>query len=467
MIRRLSLIIGIFSIICAKTSIKTILPTKRTPINVNIYIHGTIKPRLSLCDFFKTLNDTAHNSMYAEITRLVRIDKFFHQTQPMQDLGLKKAFPTKEKKESGAYIFAKAYEEMSKIANPKAPQTKHYTFGWSGLLTRRSRRRSAKKLYEELTRKVKNLRKEGFEPIIRIIGYSHGGNVALHLAEEARDVRHYPFTVQELILISAPIQMETRNYVNNPLFKKVFNFYSAGDHVQTGDFLSSLTHSFGHHTFLSEGSFKRPSKITDIQVRFIRKKILIPQKDGKIKTLYRTDYINPTHTEMFFFGWAAEWYRRHFPIKPLSVALLIPLIQEKIKKHNLEGKSIKVTIIPEDEKMIFSVSDEKDITTQFFTKKEMNKIKKDLLKYQPKNYKKQYHNRVKEIKEEAKKIHKEKMKQRKVKRKLKVHNIKTKTQHSTMPRQNPPKQIFSPIAIAPKNLPSSTAVHVMPTPQKK
>jgi len=59
------------------------------------------------------------------------------------------------------------------------------------------------------------------------------------------------------------------------------------------------------------------------------------------------------------------------------------------------------------------------------------------------------------------------MKQRKVKRKLKVHNIKTKTQHSTMPRQNPPKQIFSPIAIAPKNLPSSTAVHVMPTPQKK
>jgi len=385
---------------------------------LNIYVHGTISPHISLSDFFKVMNQTSKRSIYAEITKIIRTDPFFHQAQPIQELGLRKAFPTKSKKGHGANIFAEFYDDISKIVSQHRNEIRHYTFGWSGLLSLRARHAAAKKLYEQLYQKIIKLKKQGYNLKIRLIGYSHGGTVALYLADEARIYKHPQLSIDELILISTPLQQDNKSYVASPIFKKVFHFYSTGDHVQTSDFLSSITHSFSHHTFLDKGDFKKPKKVTQIQISFLRKKIALPQKDGSIKYIQRRDYINPGHTEMFFFGWAADWYRRHFPIKPLPVALLIPLIIKEIKKQQLEGKDLKATIIPDEEIIIFHVKDDgRNITVPFFTKKQFSILRKKLLKFKPANYKTKHKAKIKEAKAKATKIFKAKLRLRAKKRK--------------------------------------------------
>jgi hypothetical protein len=403
------------------------------------------------------MNNNAQHSLYAETTRLVRRDRFFGQTQAMQGLGLEKAYPQTEPNMSGAYLFSQTFDTLSKIVNTQNVPRIHYTFGWSGLLTLRARRQAAKKLYEQLTIQVKKIRAQGMEPYIRIIGYSHGGNVALHLAEEARNLHQTPFTVHELILLSTPIQRETKHYANHPMFKHIFNYYSKSDHIQTLDFMSSFHHSFSHRIFISDKTFKRPEKITDIQIRFIRKKIQIPQKDGRTKVLYRTDYIHPNHAEMYFFGWAALWYRKHFPIRPLPVASLIPITQRKLKDYHLLGKPVTITIVADDEKMILSTPQQKNIITPFLTHKEMRALTDHALKFQPKNYKRDYHRRIKKIKKEAKSIHRARLKERQKRRKLHTQKGRIITQQKTA----------APTSTTPKNHSSQAVAHAGLTLQKK
>ncbi|HBR70776.1 TPA: hypothetical protein DIC20_00475 [Candidatus Dependentiae bacterium] len=421
------------------------------PIWINIYIHGTITPHLSLSDFFKVLNQTQKNSVYAEITRIIRSDPFFHQAQPIQELNLKKAFPTKSLKGHGANIFAEFYDKISKKISENTPPIHHYTFGWSGLLTIAARRKAAQKLYEQLARKIKKIEMQNYEPKIRIIGYSHGGTIALYLAHEAHKNRPLSFMIDELILISAPIQPETQKYINSPFFKKIFNFYSNGDRVQASDFLSSITHSFSHKTFLNSFNFKVPDNVTQTQIRFLRKHLIIKTNDGSVKKVPRYDYVNPGHTEMFFFGWAAQWYRKHFPINPLPTALILPKLINEIQKNNLESKHLCATIIPEDEVIIFkNKKNEEKINAPFFPKNELYALQKELVEFRPQNYKIRYKIRVKEAKKNAKKTFQEKLRRKNLQKKLLrsyQEEILKQLTAATMPTNQPLKVVAPAIQV--------------------
>lgn len=419
------------------------------PIWINIYIHGTITPHLSLSDFFKVLHQTQKNSVYAEITRIIRTDPFFHQAQPIQELNLKKAFPTKSQNGHGANIFAEFYDKISKKITPNAPPIHHYTFGWSGLLAINARRKAAQKLFDQLARKIKKLKMQNYQPKIRLIGYSHGGTIALYLAAEAYKNRPLPFKTDELILISTPIQSETRNYVNSPFFKNVFNFYSNGDRVQASDFLSSSNHSFSQKIFFNERNFKVPKKVTQVQVRFLRRNLILKKSDGSIKKLPRHDYVNPGHTEMFFFGWAAQWYRKHFPIAPLPTALILPLLISEIQKNNLESNDLCATIIPENETIIFKNKKIlENITVPFFSKEDFNALRKELTEFKPQNYKARYKARVKQAKEKAKKIFQEKLRRKNRQKRFLRNSPKLTTKQlydATIPI-NPSSKVVVPVA---------------------
>ena len=429
------------------------LMAEKKDIWVNVYIHGTITPHLSMCDFFKVLNHTQKNSIYAEITRLIRTDPFFHQAQPIQELNLKKAFPTKSQKGHGANIFAEFYDKISKMISPDDHEIKHYTFGWSGLLSNSSRRKSAQKLFEQLHRKLKKMEMQELHPRVRIIGYSHGGTLALYLGDEAHKHRPIPFHVDELILISTPIQEDTKKYVCSPFFKKVFSFYSKGDRVQGSDFLSSPDHSFSHQTFLDKEDFKVPNKVTQIEIRFLRKNIYVKHPDGSIKKLRRREHVHPGHTEMFFFGWAADWYRQHFPITPLPTALVLQIPILHIKDKEITGTNLRATIIPEDESIIIKNKKTKAETSiPFFTKKEFSDLKKELNQFRPQNYRNRYKEKVKEAKEKAKVIFKDKLRRKHRQRKF-VETFK--------PVQAQP--IVDPLdSTTLKNRSSKVVVHVSP-----
>ena len=106
-----------------------------------------------------------------------------------------------------------------------------YTFGWNGKLSFEHRKKSAEFLAKELTLLVNKYKHDyGIKPIVRLVTFSHGGNVALNLA-------HYlPQGISvELILIACPIQPETEDLILADCFSKVYMIFSLNDVIQVSD----------------------------------------------------------------------------------------------------------------------------------------------------------------------------------------------------------------------------------------
>ncbi len=114
------------------------------------------------------------------------------------------------------------------------PVDSFYAFVWSGELCFKERKNSAQKLYFQLREILRDYRKKHKRnPKLRVITTSHGGNVALNMAniENAHKTIH----IDELILLCCPVQHETRDFVSSPLFGKVYSLYSTADYIQKLD----------------------------------------------------------------------------------------------------------------------------------------------------------------------------------------------------------------------------------------
>lgn len=109
-----------------------------------------------------------------------------------------------------------------------------YFWGWSGELSRKARKDTAHDLYLALLTLINQYQKANPDKQykLRLISHSHGGNVLLNLAA-VQDQQ--PLVIDELILLSCPVQYATREYVVSPHFKKIYSFYSS-DLYQIIDF---------------------------------------------------------------------------------------------------------------------------------------------------------------------------------------------------------------------------------------
>ena len=115
---------------------------------------------------------------------------------------------------------------MHQACPEEFPLTSFYFFGWSGKLDFKARKQEAVRLYDELKK---------LDGAITIIAHSHGGNVALHLAEVAQARNDTDFQIDRLILLATPVQEATAGFTAWPLFKKVIACYSATDATQILD----------------------------------------------------------------------------------------------------------------------------------------------------------------------------------------------------------------------------------------
>lgn len=143
-----------------------------------------------------------------------------------------------------------------------------YVFGWSGKLNVKAREIASEQLYNLLCVQVYEYReKHGVTPTIRIITHSHGGNVALKLPLFAQD-NPDRFTVNELILLACPVQHETAPYIANPMFKKIYSFYSYTDLIQIID--PQRLHNFNKKNIplFSERRFPEHKKLMQVQLTF-------------------------------------------------------------------------------------------------------------------------------------------------------------------------------------------------------
>lgn len=315
---------------------------------MTIFIHGTLKPvEFSFKDLVKVMRNKIDNTIYCATAKRIRKDPFFYSGQAIQGVGLKKI--DAQSPSNGARCLADLYETQHTFLGNEH-QRSYYTFGWDGLLNRRKRYEAAEYLYKELADEVKKLQEQDLEPRITIIAYSHGANVALNLVAVKHDnpkLDQNAFTVNQLVMLGAPIQKETDYLVTDPLFERIFNVYSSEDSIQALDIFSGKQF-FSGKKFVKRGRFNVPSKITQVRLRTIKSLRGLHKVTEEPAHPYellghkgiRFIHRDPGHTELWNFKWGDYWYRDIFPLNPLPAVTFVPSILHALTQYTPDKRSV-------------------------------------------------------------------------------------------------------------------------------
>lgn len=414
---------------------------------ITVFVHGimSIKPHLTLSNFVRVMTDNIQNSVYSDTIEIMRKDPLFYQNQAMQELGLIKIDLNVIRKGYASGAMANVFEIMSSFANEDRVLDNHYyTFGWSGLLSQKSRYIAAKELYTAVGLEVARFKEQGITPKIRIIGYSHGGNVLLNLASVAVNEPTLPvITVNELVLLGMPVQSETDHLINHPIFESIFNIYSRADRVQKMD-LFSLNRFFSGRMFKRRKGFELPDKLIQIQLKCTRNSKFAIGNEDKLTWGYnfkynsvisgRSRYLrdsSPGHSELWFFSWTPSNYRQTFPLNPLPAAALIPLIVREARNFQDKCWFERPTLIdirPEHELVVIkNLRSKKTLTiSQFLPLSEQKRAGDIALQFAPDNFTaERYTNSIQTALELSKES---RMQQRKEKRLARKHRRQLKRQ---------------------------------------
>jgi hypothetical protein len=321
-----------------------------TPSNqepwLTVFVHGikSVKPHISLDNFFRFMVDDIEDTIYAKTIELMRKDPFFFMNQPMREIGLHRADPNDIGRGKAANAIARLFDEINVMMGGQK-NNYYYTYGWSGLLSPKMRYKDAEFFFIALEKELKKYHDQGIYPRVRVIGYSHGGNVCLNLERIRRD--KYPdstMSIDQLLLLGSPIQGETDFLVNGPLFKRVYNFFSHADRIQRLDFFS-FDRFFSGRTFTNHKCVCLPKKLTQVQIkvtRNARSTNCCPRKQKLAENLNNCAIISgnsnlvrdisPGHSELWFFGWTPVHYRETYPLHPFPTVAFAPFIINELEK---------------------------------------------------------------------------------------------------------------------------------------
>ncbi len=390
---------------------KNICPLPDSPKNeppkdiwLTVFVHGimSVKPHINWNNFMNFFKDKVEGTLYEKTVQLIREDSFFFKNQAMQYRGLHEI--DLELKEGNACAsMGYMYDEIIKHYGI-ARNNKYYTFGWSGLLSAKARIQDAKDLFEQLEKEVCKLKKENYTPHIRLVSYSHGGNVALNLALIHKD--NFPNSnlfIDELVLVGTPIVQESDYLINDPIFGKVFNVYSLKDRVQPLD-LFAANQLFSERIFRPRKGFEVPKKLVQVQLKVTRCKESTIKNTKKFKhsknlsnpsVVYgRTKLLrdcSPGHSELWFFGWTPMNYRKKFPMYPLPAAAMIPVITyhaDKIRKDFKPETTIIADIRPQHNVVLFRerLSNKIHSTVPYIPQKKLGQITDLIMRCKPELY---------------------------------------------------------------------------------
>jgi hypothetical protein len=214
--------------------------------------------------------------------------------------------------------------EYKKQNNKFYKNTRYYKYNWDGFLSENNRNKAAKILVKEIT-----LIKEKFpNSKIYIIGYSHGGNVALNM------IKYLPknnnLIIDELVLLATPIGKKSELLAKKKrndkyFFKKIFCLYSIHDTTQIKDFMFNFPFC---QRFLKE----RTKNVFQINCKYG----FYNQKDNNILLHY------PDHQDFWLFEKKLLIKNKHYFYNP--VIYYLPSIIDYSNNLNKETTSIEYTI---------------------------------------------------------------------------------------------------------------------------
>ena len=396
-------------LLCCTISTSIVSKTTDAPkdVWVTIFVHGSfsLKPHLTFGNAINVLFDRIENSVYYRSTEINRRDHFFYKNQAMLGLGLHKVDLHHPNKEEAARIIAAMYERISQYAG-NAPSDEYYAFGWSGLVSHKLRYLEAGILYQQLFDVIKDLKAQGKNPKVRIISYSHGGNLSIQLgAVHVTKTPAEQLTIDELYLHGTPVQIETDYLINSPVFKRVYNIYSKADSVQKLDFFS-FKRFFSRRKFTSRNNFQLPEKLIQIRLNIVdytpkdlNSTIPFPRDEKILRKHFTKCTYDPGHFELWFLGWTILSYRKNFPFNPLPIINFLPIIIKNLDNNPNMSHDIIVKILPYKETMEIYNNKKfvyhKELVGEkpFIPKKLLEDLQTTALRYEPVNYNLETYNR--------------------------------------------------------------------------
>ena len=390
--------------------IETNLDIESTNADVwlTIFVHGTIvlHPRFLIENIAALKHDKVDDTLYGHVIKDARSISFFFQSQAIQEPGLKKINESLIKRGYTSGALAYTIQRLQCFMSLDNQTRNHYyTFGWSGLISNSSRKEAAHKLYIQLDNQIREYKQRGINPKIRLIGYSHGGNVCLNMAHYACN---NDWHVDELILLGVPVQPATDYLIADPLFKKSYHIYSREDHVQQHDFFSF---GFSRQYFKPHGEFELPDNLTQIKLRVAKTvSCEYPIIARQHSFIYHRP-LSPGHIELWFFGWTPNYYRKRYPFYPLPTIAFIPYvihqIQQNVTGHDPE-RPLVVTLAPEQEIMSIAMNkkDKCPLIVPFVPMETLDELTELMLTdYKPHNYRERFYKKRDCIIREAIKKH--------------------------------------------------------------
>ncbi len=384
-----SSLLSLLSTICAYP-----ITLETSDICITVFVHGiiSVQPYLSLTNIVRLKRDRIGNSVYARAVKLTREDTFFRQHHAMQDLGLQKVAIDIIAPGMATTAFTRAYDTMAKKTGYAHEKNIYYTFGWSGLVSSKMRAIEAEIFYTSLLELLEPYHKKEIFPKLRIIGYSHGGRIALELAAAQYLIQSpIKIIVDELIFIGMPVSPSDLIKIQNHIFKEVYHIYSEGDRVQRIDFFSAKGF-LSNRTFKSSSCFTIPKKLTQINykvfrlARFYKKKWkgYLPIHPLGRKYLRKA---HPGHIELWSFGWTFKNYRQNLPYYPLPGASFIPYIIQAAVQAPCGTHHVIVELHPYNSSIIVRTKGKKPCTKlPFLSQKGMLSLRNDALLFKPNNF---------------------------------------------------------------------------------
>lgn len=164
------------------------------------------------------------------------------------------------------YYFNQLAYECHKRNSEHYHKNHFYTYGWYSSKVRPAHRRmEGEKLFNALTKLLKDYKTKYDTITVRLIGVSHGGNVVLHC------VRCMPLLVEgvdvEIVLLGTPIQESTRDFVNKPCLKKAYSFYSDIDWIQRIDMQKCHSDAPQKCPVWSRRTFKDSDRVIQVRLK--------------------------------------------------------------------------------------------------------------------------------------------------------------------------------------------------------
>lgn len=266
--------------------------------NVTVFIHGTVASTLSIFGSKNLSGDTLDES--TSIARAISRFRNHPLTGYDHINGLEGfhefslANPAQKHAQKNAeYYLIPAYDDLLNISGVHAEIQNYAIFGWSGLLHNAARKKAGYELYQALCAYRDRIVLEyGSEPGITIVSHSHGGNVALYMAQ-AEIEQQKKLKVNYLVMYGSPMMAEMAHCIESDFFRNILMIYSRGDEIQPRDMFSSKNGKSHQHMadIVDMAAFNKNNKNSENQLKRYDVCCIANNHDKRV-----------THTNMWLIG---------------------------------------------------------------------------------------------------------------------------------------------------------------------